>query len=180
MLCEKCGKNQAVVRIVKIINGKKSQAMLCEECARELSNASLSLTFDNNRSLAPGTTNTANSTLEEILSKITNNDKIEVICKNCGTKYSEYKRTKKLGCSECYESFSESLVKEIKEIQQGVEHVGKVPVKEKGMIFKTKQVKKLKEELQKAIIEEEYEKAAILRDQIKEYESVEESEKNDY
>ena len=41
MLCEKCRKNEAVIHVVKIVNGKKSEAMLCEKCARELSSMPL-------------------------------------------------------------------------------------------------------------------------------------------
>ncbi|SFU47700.1 Protein-arginine kinase activator protein McsA [Clostridium sp. DSM 8431] len=175
MLCEKFGKREAAVRVVKIINGKRSQAMLCEECARQVSSAPLNVNFDKNSNSAfPA--NIASNLLGGILDGISKDSKIEVICKNCGLKYSEYKNTGKLGCSECYESFSDLLILDIKESQQSIEHVGKIPVRAEGQVFRIKQIKKLKEELQKAILEEEYEKAAILRDKILAYESEKESE----
>ena len=35
MKCEKCGKNEAVIRCIQIIGGKKTVMNLCESCARE-------------------------------------------------------------------------------------------------------------------------------------------------
>ena len=36
MLCEKCGKKSAVVRLTKIVNNKKSVMNLCADCAEDV------------------------------------------------------------------------------------------------------------------------------------------------
>ena len=56
----------------------------------------------------------------------------------------------------------------IKRFQGDIEHIGKIPNNLEDGFMEKKRSNKLKEELQRAIIEEEYEKAATLRDKIKE------------
>nr|WP_243240466.1 UvrB/UvrC motif-containing protein [Clostridium cibarium] len=97
--------------------------------------------------------------------------KIEIVCKNCGLTYSQFKKSGQLGCSKCYESFNDLLSPRIKRIQGDLEHVGKIPVREGNEVIQRKRIKKLKEDLQKAVIKEEYERAAVLRDEIKLLES---------
>ena len=36
MLCSNCGKNNANVHYTQIINGKKTEYSLCEDCAKKL------------------------------------------------------------------------------------------------------------------------------------------------
>ena len=36
MLCQNCGKNEAVTHIKQIINGEMDEAHLCRDCARHL------------------------------------------------------------------------------------------------------------------------------------------------
>ena len=54
-----------------------------------------------------------------------------------------------------------------------------MPVGEKNRLITSKKVSELKEELEKAIVKEEYEKAAVIRDEIKLYESMKGSGIND-
>lgn len=165
MLCERCKKNEAKIHVIKVINGKKSEAMLCEKCARELSDKPLNTMIDNKSKLS----------FENIISgffdTLDKGNKIEIVCKKCGLTYGEFKKTGNLGCSDCYESFKDLLKPRIKRIQADIEHIGKVPVREESQVIRIKRIKKLKEDLQKAILAEEYEKAAVIRDEIKLYES---------
>ena len=101
------------------------------------------------------------------------------VCKKCGTTYSQFKKTGKLGCGECYDSFKEELASKVQEIQGHTEHIGKIPVREEKKVISNKKVNELKKALQEAIIEEEYEKAAVIRDEIKFYESMKGSGVND-
>lgn len=173
MLCEKCRKNEAVIHVVKIVNGKKSEAMLCEKCARELSSMPLRDSINSeNKSMIE-------SKFRDFFNTLEKNNKFDVICKKCGTTYGEVKKTGKLGCSECYDSFADSLASKIKEVQGYDKHIGKVPAGEKNRLITNKKVSELKEELEKAIVKEEYEKAAVIRDEIKLYESMKGSGIND-
>ena len=150
MLCEKCNKRVATIHLIKLINGEKSEVRLCESCAKEISNI-LSGFF-------------------ESIDKNKQN-KIEVICKKCGLTYSQFKASGQLGCDECYESFSSYLGPMFKRIQGDLEHIGKVPKRSGVKLVEKKKYVNLKKELQKAILEEEYERAAVLRDKIKDIEN---------
>lgn len=165
MLCEKCNKNEATVHMVKILNGEKSEIKLCEKCASDISDIPVNSSFEDFDGFP----------LQSILGGLvdyfnkTNSGKQEgeVICKSCGMNYREFKKIGLLGCSNCYESFSKTLAPVIKRVQGDVEHLGKVPEKEGRVIVEKKKIIKLKEELQKSILAEEYEKAAEIRDSIK-------------
>lgn len=164
MLCERCNKNEATIHLIKIINGKKTETMLCEKCAKELSDIPLKNTNDNKNKLS------FENIISSFFDTLDKNNKVEIVCKNCGMTYSEYKKMGTLGCSECYESFKDFLNPRIKRIQGDIEHIGKIPLREESQVIQRRRIKKLKEELQKAIIKEEYEKAAVIRDEIKLYE----------
>ncbi len=86
--------------------------------------------------------------------------------------YTEFKKTGLMGCSECYVSFKNSLVPIIKRVQGNIEHVGKIPKKSGKEIMEKRQLLRLREELNRAINSEEYERAAELRDEIREVQRI--------
>lgn len=164
MMCERCNKNNANVHIVKVINGVKNEMNLCEKCAKE--QESLSFNFDGNISTTFNFQNLITGIMDYISespSSITHSD---MVCENCGTSYSDFKKSGILGCSECYKTFSSIVNPMIRRVQKDIEHVGKLPVKNGKELIEKKRLLKLKEELQQAILVEEYEKAAELRDKI--------------
>lgn len=168
MLCERCKKNEAKVHIIKIINGEKTETLLCEKCAKELTDIPFDASFSTDNKVS---FQNILSGFFDALDKSNKNQKIEVVCKNCGLTYSELKKDGKLGCSKCYESFNDLLKPRIKRIQGDIEHIGKIPKRESKEVIQRKRINKLKEELQQAIIKEEYEEAAVIRDKIKLLES---------
>lgn len=165
MFCENCKKNEAAVHITKIINGKKQEMNICENCAKELE------AFDIGGSMGFGSPFSFQNVLSGIMDYMSSsqqvNKTVDLVCKNCGATYNDFKKYGLLGCSECYTSFSPTINSVIKRVQGNVEHVGKIPKKLGKDIMEKRRLSKLKEELQKAIANEEYEKAAQIRDQIK-------------
>lgn len=165
MLCERCNKNEATVHIVKVINGLKEEHNLCESCAKEQEGVGLGseinmvspFSFQN---LLSGLVDYFNQSSQDVKST-------EIACKNCGMTYSQFKQKGLLGCSECYQNFNQTVMPVIKRVQGNTEHVGKVPGKVGKDLIEKRKVLKLKEELQKAILAEEYEEAARIRDEIK-------------
>lgn len=164
MLCERCNKNEAKIHLLKIVNGEKTDIKICEKCVREITEGSLDMQSNGNKEVQ--FQNILGGFFEAIYKN--KGQKIDIVCKNCGLTYSQFKNSGILGCSDCYDNFSDSLKPMIKRFQGDIEHIGKLPKKVEDGFIEKKRVHKLKEELQKAIIEEEYEKAASLRDKIKE------------
>ncbi|MFU0824336.1 UvrB/UvrC motif-containing protein [Clostridium sp.] len=168
MLCESCKQREATVHITKIINGVKREANLCPECAAKAGEFNLVSDMD---IMAPFSFPNVLSGLMEYMNKNSiNNKATELKCEKCGTTYREFKEKGLLGCSECYKAFYPSILSVIKGVQSNVEHTGKVPKKAGKNLVQKNRILKLKEELQKAITLEEYEKAAKIRDEIREIE----------
>ena len=88
-------------------------------------------------------------------------------CPGCGFTQADFKKSGRLGCSECYDTFSEGLDALLKTMHKGTRHTGKVPA---GMQLRDdlgKQLKELQSQLDAAVAAEKFERAAELRDDIK-------------
>ena len=92
-------------------------------------------------------------------------------CSVCGFSQADFKKTGRLGCSECYGTFAEGLGSLLKAMHKGTEHVGKFPQRAHREMELSDRMRALTDNLQKAVAEENYESAASLRDQIKQLES---------
>ena len=159
MLCNECGKNEAKVHVTQIINGKKSESHLCEECAKK-SQSLLNSSF----------------TMENLFSALLNNAFNATTylpskgCSKCGMTYDEFRNTGKFGCSDCIDTFKPKLMPVVKSIQGYEAHMGKIPKRAGGSYKIQKDIEKLTIQLKKSIENEEYEQAAELRDKIREIE----------
>lgn len=173
MICEICKKNKATVHVTKIVNNNKQEFNICEECAREMDG----LNF--NDSLNFGTPFSFQNILSGIMDYVSQPAQSikssDLVCENCKTSYREFKEQGLLGCSECYRYFNSTIMPVVKRVQGNVEHTGKIPNKSGKDIIERKKLIKLKEDLQKAIALEEYEKAAEIRDMIRQVQKPKES-----
>lgn len=108
-----------------------------------------------------------------------------LVCGNCGTTYEEIKKGHHLGCPECYSVFEEIIFLEMqtagrypikKMTKRGsLAHIGRSPG-EKLTLTPSSKLIALNEALKDMLNREDYEQAALLRDQIKE---LNEEQKND-
>lgn len=160
MLCNECGKNEATVHVTHIINGKKTESHLCEECAKK--NQSIFNTGFSMENMFSAMLNNAFSTTSYLPNKG---------CSTCGMTFEQFKKDGKFGCSDCIDTFKTKLMPVVKNIQGYDTHKGKIPRRAGGTYRIQKDIEKLKIELKKAIEAEEYEKAAELRDRIRNMEN---------
>jgi protein arginine kinase activator len=170
MLCQECQEQQATVHVTRIINNKKKEFYLCERCAKEKGELNLgqdSFSFSN---LLTGLLNSEfGSKATETKMNLGYQSQLE--CGNCNLTYDEFSRTGKLGCSECYSEFGDRIDKVLKRIHGSKQHTGKVPERTGGVIKIKKEIQQLRAEMQSVVQREEFEKAAELRDKIKELET---------
>ncbi|SHJ36252.1 Protein-arginine kinase activator protein McsA [Geosporobacter subterraneus DSM 17957] len=164
MLCESCNKRNATVHVTKILNGNKTELHLCEQCAKQGEEMPFDASF------------TINNFLTGLLDSIQDSPiKVDYIkttkCDHCGMTYGKFKQLGRLGCAQCYTAFQEKLIELIKRVQGNEVHSGKMPKRSGGVIRLKKEIKKLKVQLDEVIRKEEFEKAAVLRDKIRELES---------
>jgi len=162
MLCQECRRRPAQFHITRIVNGRKTEMHLCEECAREMGE----LEFLSEPQLP----------LQSFLAGLLEQGAQLVSsfqapggprCGNCGLTYKEFAQAGRLGCSHCYEHFEELLEPVLRRIHGAVHHTGKVPARSGGTIKLQRSLRELRESLARAVQAEDFETAARLRDEIK-------------
>jgi protein arginine kinase activator len=162
-LCERCKKAQATFHLTNIDrSGGKSERHLCDRCAQEeglLQQQKVSVDL--------------NEILENFIAgaKAGGQDLSQLVCEQCGVSYVEFRNQGLLGCPHDYDAFKEPLTRLLERTHGGAtHHVGKAP-KSAGLARKPQEdIRKLKRQLEEAVAGEDYERAARLRDRIRELE----------
>lgn len=168
MLCEKCGKNEATVHYSEIINGKKTSYALCRECADKMGIGGTSDPFD-----GLGAHSLLSGFFGDMFEPVTISKKInpepEARCPVCSATLREIANTGKVGCAECYRTFRDELSPTIRRIHGGGTYKGSAPAGTgAGEPEKTvPEPDALRSELYEAIKNEEFERAAELRDRLR-------------
>jgi len=166
MFCEECKEKPATVHLTQVFNGQKVESHLCEVCASQKSG----FLFDSaNKFSIPnllGGMFGSNYSVQNV-STIA----IPSKCPNCGMRFIDIRQVGKLGCSECYKVYEQELEAPLRRIHGNSQHLGKIPVRGGEKVLIRKQIEVLKNKLQEAVKEEKYEKAAEIRDQVKQMEN---------
>jgi len=161
-----CKKNEATIKIVKVVGMNRTELNVCNECANYfLGNTVTTISFSQN------TLNEVLFNLLNTFSKYSREDnnvstETELKCPNCGTTYEEFVKNGKLGCNKCYSVFRKQIKPLLNRLHGSYRHSGKIPESLQVLLEKAERIKRIKRELQEAVSKEEYEKAAKLRDQI--------------
>src|SRR5437773_11003882 len=153
MHCDVCKTNQATVFLTQIVDGKMQKVNLCEACSKE-----------------KGVTDPTGFALADLLLGLGAAQEIEKgtsgqKCRVCGFSQADFKKTGRLGCPSCYETFGEGLGSLLKAMHKGTAHAGKIPSRQMRGLQIESQMKTLQRDLQRAVAEENYESAARIRDQ---------------
>ena len=162
MLCQNCQKNEATTHIKRIINGETTQSHLCSDCAKSLGYDSAFSYFGFNFS--------------DMLSSFFNDATATMLgghtlrCEKCGSTFNDIVRSGKIGCADCYRTFYDKLMPSLERIHGRTVHEGKIP-NGTPQLKTENEISKLQNELDEAVAAQNYEKAAQLRDRIKELES---------
>lgn len=160
MKCMFCNKT-ATVHLTDIVNLQKREAHLCEECARErnLLPASPAPNIDLKALmalLAPSVALAAGASAGTVAPT-------ETRCPECGLTYATFKAEGRLGCPHDYDAFRPVLEPLLERVHRDVQHAGKQPAATR----KAAQLDELRSQLKTAVANEDYERAARLRDRIR-------------
>lgn len=164
MLCSNCSAKEASFHYKYITNGAVSEIHLCSDCAGKLG-------YIKNDEPAFKHADFWGDLFS--LPHFIHTPKESLVCPNCKTSFDSIKRTGFLGCDKCYDSFTKSIDVILSKIQPSTVHKGKLNGSEGKKIERDNTLKNLKEELQRAILDENYEHAAVVRDKIKALENEE-------
>jgi protein arginine kinase activator len=157
--CDKCGK-PATILLTDVVDGKLTERKLCQACAAE-------------EGVVVKTNMSLNELLEDFVLHTTGAAAVpELSCDVCGLTFAEFRKQKLLGCPHDYDAFETALRPLIEGAHGGAsQHVGKAPHRSGGQQQKQNALLRLRADLKKAVAAEDYERAAMLRDQIQELEA---------
>jgi protein arginine kinase activator len=162
--CDRCGKAEAAIHFTQIQGNDTTTRHLCESCAAALG-------------LDAGTV--AAAPLADFIAQmgkamIGETPPVAGTCPNCGLSIADFKRTGRLGCARCWSTFEPSLKGLLRKLHGGTQHVGKVYSSSAAPSpggDQAARVGSLRRSLQRAVDEEDFERAAQLRDQIRRLEA---------
>ncbi len=174
MKCDKCNK-KATVHLTEIVDGKAMEMHMCEECAREQS-AQMEQQFGLADLLAG---------LTDFGKQVPDINKEAAQCSACGLTYEDFRKFGRFGCAQCYVAFRPQLQNLLKKIHGSHVHLGKKPLhlvdphfpaqtlvkaatnaEEPVVSAQSETVESLRAEMHRAIEDEDFERAAQLRDRI--------------
>ena len=153
MNCERCKKQHATYHLTAIEDGSKKEAHLCEDCARQ---AGVGIKF--------------NFSINDVVGGPPSpmpKPKSKVACPDCGITYSEFKSKARLGCARDYEVFEKDVVRLLEKVHGASTHTGKAPRTADAHVRKENELLRLKRDLETVVKTEDFEKAAEIRDRIK-------------
>jgi protein arginine kinase activator len=155
MLCNACKQNEATVHLTQIAGDDMKKVDLCEACSKE-----------------KHATDPENFAFADVLLGLGAAQEVEQVgpesrCPACGYSQPDFKKTGRFGCPECYTTFAEGLEALLKSMHKGTRHNGKLPVALQPPRDASTKLKQLQKRLDKAVLDEDYETAAALRDEIR-------------
>jgi len=154
--CDVCGKNAATMKVSQVgKDGKAIEISVCTDCAREKGFTDIEKLTAN-----------AAEIIADLKQSVDEAD-AKLVCPACGFSYAEFKRQGRLGCGKCYEAFHDQIVPLVRRIHGAVQHVGRTATGGRKQAQVKMTVQKLRDALASAIQGEDYEKAAVVRDQLR-------------
>tara|TARA_R110000850_G_scaffold202967_9_gene329083 strand:+ start:626 stop:1168 length:543 start_codon:yes stop_codon:yes gene_type:complete len=175
MNCDVCQTEKATVFFSQVAEGKLQKVNLCKNCADD-----------------KGVTDPTGFALADMLEGMGEESETESVveneeltCPSCGFSQTDFKKTGRFGCAECYHVFDDGLDGLLEAMHKHTQHVGKIPstfpdLPEPELIpGPTEEMKpspldklsELKQALSNSVEDEDYEEAARLRDEISQLES---------
>ncbi len=162
--CQACERRPAVVEFIQVTGEERREMALCRECALSMGVRAQVEAFQRLTQLLMEQ-NTPDSPFDA--------EALQTKCGRCGLVFEEFVRTGLLGCPQCYRDFEELLKPALRRLHGVIRqnpdetaHASQTPPpqpKEKPELNR----EQLEIELNLALIDEDYERAAALRDKLR-------------
>ncbi len=156
MLCDDCRKNPATVRLIAIVDGNKTERNLCAAC---VARQKLQLRTDSSQSMLSAIISGANRMTMKYPG---------LRCSACGMEYDDFLKTSRLGCAQCYQDFKAQLRPLLIRLHGRAQHAGRVPEHVNDSLKVLSRMEHLRREMDLAVACEDFEHAAVLRDEMRE------------
>lgn len=165
MLCPECNEREATIHLTQIVNNEKISTSMCEECAARHG-------FHSPLDNVPFPLAEILSGMTKHLPRKANQPATEkLVCPNCGMDFEQFANQGRFGCGECYQAFRPRLEVIMRKIHGASLHRGRHPgmeaTSDANAIAPVKEEERLESALKRAIDEEDFERAAELRDKLR-------------
>jgi protein arginine kinase activator len=158
MLCDQCRERDAVLNLTQIVENAVTQLHLCEKCAAERG-------IETTVSMPK---HPLGEFLQAVQQQAQQHPGDAARCTYCGTSLRDFRATGRLGCAQCYGAFEQSLRDLLRRVHGSPKHVGRrYELGNPQVVERDAALSDLRDRLQHAIESEEFEAAAMLRDQIR-------------
>lgn len=167
MKCSSCGEREGVVSLTQVKEGEVHTSSLCAQCAAE-------------KGIETGF-GIAETPLGGFLAKLGEGADpdaplaaaLEVRCSGCSATLKDFRETGRVGCSQCYHAFDAPLRELLRRLHGSTHHTGMQY--ERGevspvLVEPARTDLELREQLRRAVESEHFERAAELRDRLRERE----------
>lgn len=161
--CHRCAK-PACLHITEIHGGEVTVLHFCESCAHAYLSQAESKTTDPEEE-------TAAIKLADVTGDRNLEELDRVRCPSCGITFRQFRQAGRLGCPHDYVAFEKELLPLLENIHGDVQHRGKFPKRAPDASQRQYQLIKLRNEMRTAVEDEDYERAASLRDEIQHLEA---------
>jgi len=158
MKCDACGLRDALIHVRQMQKNGFQELHLCEECAQERGFIREEDSEVSVGDLLAGLIEGASAQAET---------QSPAVCPRCGLAAAEFRKRGRAGCSDCYEAFGGDLKRILAQMAPRPRHAGKLPREAAGTAAGTEDREELAAELRAAVEGEDYERAARLRDRIR-------------
>ncbi len=149
---------------MEIIKGQKIEKHLCDEHAEQAGMTAKSVHLPINELLTK---------FVKLQSGEVETPGDEVPCEVCGMTFSQFRTSSLLGCPQCYTAFESNLEPLLERAHEGASHhIGKVPTRAGAGEQRQQQLLRKRKQLADAVVAEDYEQAAKVRDEIRQLEEM--------
>lgn len=155
--CDHCQARDAVIHLTSIVDTAVTQVHLCEQCAAERG-------VETTQAMP----NPLGALIKAAQQAVPGPSREGQACTVCGLTVREFKASGRLGCPHCYAAFDGTLRDLLKRVHGDATHRGRryeAPAPERHQ--RANSLVELREALARAIRDEQFERAAQLRDQIR-------------
>lgn len=166
MLCEDCGERESTYTVSVLMGTEYTTRHLCPECMARMNAGLAAGNIRNLLSTLMSAISGARGDMEETPAKEEEQGE-DVVCPRCGTTLSAFRKSGHLGCAGCYEAFRTQLQPMLEQIHGKTQHAGRRPlhtVQEQHTRTRREQLTRL---MAQAVAAEDFETAALLRDQLR-------------
>ncbi|HET8769810.1 MAG TPA: UvrB/UvrC motif-containing protein [Gemmatimonadaceae bacterium] len=158
MVCDQCHERDAVVHLTQIVDAAVTQVHLCEKCAAA-------------RGIETSVTvpkHPLGDFLQAVQQQAVQFPGDAARCAYCGTSLRDFRASGRLGCAHCYGAFEQSLRELLRRVHGATRHEGwRYEAHDPELLTRDLTLHELREKLERAVSQEEFETAAALRDQIR-------------